>query len=141
MKRSIFLNVLFFCVMFFLLSCNQEEKQIQKMEKLVQKVEKNPESLTAEDWEKLEQEYEEITTKMQNYTYTEEDLERIGYLQGRFAAEATKIAFKELMKGAQEVSTQVQSGIKGFIDGFGEDLESLEEELKVLEEDTQTVEE
>ncbi|MBO4445163.1 MAG: hypothetical protein J5698_05585 [Bacteroidaceae bacterium] len=91
-----------------------KEKCVQKLEKLTQEMKKNSADYTDEDWEDVAIQYEAIAKEMEEYSYTDEELRKIGVLKGRFYS---MVAKKNVNKGASELNTLIQQ-LGGFLQGF-----------------------
>ena len=123
-------------LIFTITSCAkmQAKHQIRSLESLTEKVEKKGDLFTRQDWTEVSREYDEICTKMNQCEYTNEQLQEIGRLKGRFYAACTKKAFNSaggLLNGLFQ-----QAG--GAIDGF---MESMSESQKDDNEDDANLDE
>lgn len=70
--------------------CNKEQRCIDKLEKLVNKTEQKADQLDKEQWRAAVAEYKEICAEIDKYNYTDEQMQEIGRLKGRFYALAAK---------------------------------------------------
>ena len=91
---------------------SKEESAISQMEKICETVES--EDFDSEDWEKIQKEYDELSDKMKDCNFSDEQVQEIAKLQGRFASAAAKQAvgsFGKMLNGA------IDAG-KGFVEGL-----------------------
>lgn len=94
-------------------SCqSKEEAALSQMEKICEIVE--AEDFDSADWEKIQNEYNELADKIGECDFTDEQAKEIAKLQGRFAAAAAKQAvgsFGKMIKGSL-------NSIDGFVEGI-----------------------
>ncbi len=107
---------LFFVFSTTVFACESPHSSIRDLEKLVAKVEKNYKSYSEKDWEKIEKQFSEIKNKIEEYEFSQEELERIGYLKGRMAGYMAKIKIKKLGEGVKEATKVFESSVEGFIE-------------------------
>ena len=101
-----------FVLFISLCSCDSAQSAINDLENLVTEVELNYESYTQEDWESIESSYEAINYELEQYTYTSEQQEKIGRLQGKFIGITTKAS----VEGVFDQLPKILGGIGGFIE-------------------------
>lgn len=89
MKKLLFMVMMASSLMLFA-GCNKEQRCIDKLEKLVNKTEQKADQLDKEQWREAVTEYKEICAEMDKYNYTDEQMQEIGRLKGRFYALAAK---------------------------------------------------
>ena len=99
-----------------MLSCTTSRKDpIVKLEDLVKDIRIHHQEYTTADWKQAYAEFEEISAEMENYQYTEEEMEKIGRLEGECAGYFMKSTVKSL--------GGIENEIKGFVEGFKESLD------------------
>ena len=79
--------VIFCAVMLCLMACNSAQTKKDSLKDLVENVEKNSDKFTEADWELTSAKYESIVNAMEEYNYSDEDLQEIGRLKARYAKE------------------------------------------------------
>jgi len=108
--------LLYIALSLILLSCTTNPKDpIAKLEDLVKDIRIHHQQYTAVDWKQAFAEYENISVEMENYQYTEEEMEKVGRLEGECVG--------YFMKGAVRSLGGIENEIKGFVDGFKESLD------------------
>ena len=114
----------------------QAKHQMHSLESLIEKVEKHGDSFTQQDWAEVRQEYDEICTKMNQCEYTDEELQEIGRLKGRFYAACAKKAFGNAGGLLNGLINQFGGAIDGFMEGLsGPEDEKAKEEANQEETD------
>lgn len=110
----------------------QAKHQIHSLESLTEKVEKKGDSFTKQDWAEVSEEYDEICAKINQCDYTDEQLQEIGRLKGRYYAACTKHAFNAAGGLLNSFLQQAEGAIDGFMEGISEPQEddaNLKEEV------------
>lgn len=104
-------------ILFMILSSCTTSSQdpINKLEDLVEDVRIHHQEYTTADWKQTYAKYEEISAEMENYQYTEAEMEKIGRLEGE--------CIGYFMKSAVNSLGGIGNEIKGFVDGFNESLD------------------
>ena len=107
--RQRFFPVILFSVV--LLSCSMEKQDpINHLEALTEEIRLHHEEYSVAEWKQSYGRYEQITADMENYTYTTEELEKIGKLEGECVG--------YFMKSAAKSFDGLESEIKGFFEGI-----------------------
>ena len=101
---------------FLFISCNKAESTLSDLKDLVTAVDELPDDYTAQDIQELTNEYKVINEELKTYEYSKDQLKEIGELQGRFAAKITKVSMKVVEKSLEDFSTQMEGGVKGFME-------------------------
>ena len=102
----------------------QAKHQMSKLESLVEKVEQEGGSYTSQDWDKVSAQYDEITAKMAQCDYTDEQLQEIGRLKARYYAAR--------VKNTGGVFNDIIQQVKGAFDGLKEEVEESMDEIESL---------
>ena len=106
----------FLVLSLIMLSCTTNRKDpITKLEELVKDIRIHHQQYTVADWKQAYTEYEGISAEMENYQYTEEEMEKVGRLEGECVG--------YFMKSAVRSVGGIENEIKGFVDGFKESLD------------------
>ena len=100
----------------------QAKHQMSRLESLVEKVEQKGENYTSADWDKAIAQYDEITAKMAQCEYTNEQLQEIGALKARFYAARVKNAGNRF----KDVIQQVKGAYEQVVEEMDEGLDELE---------------
>lgn len=107
-RKTIFVFVLF-CMI--LLSCSMgKQRPLDQLEALTEDLRVHHEAYSVADWKQAYSRYEQIAADMENYTYTTEEAEMIGQLEGEC------VGF--FMKSAVMSLDGWESEIKGFLRGL-----------------------
>ena len=101
---------------FFLLSCAVgKQTPIYQLEKLTEDIRLHHEEYSMIDWKQAYGKFEQIAADMENYTYTAEEAEKIGKLEGECVG--------YFMKSAVKSFDGLESEIKGFFEGLNNSVE------------------
>ena len=104
-------------VALILFSCGtSKENKIDKTEQSIISAEKNIEALDSTKLEKLETEITQLQNDLEENRnkYSDEQIKRIGILQGRYAAILVKKGIGEFQKGVNQFKSQLD----GFMEGL-----------------------
>lgn len=116
---SLYIRQRFFSVILFsiiLLSCSVEKQTlINQLEELTEDIRMHHEGYSVADRKQAYRRYEQIAADMENYTYTTEEAEKIGKMEGECVGYFMKSAVKSL--------DGLESEIKGFFEGFNNSME------------------
>ncbi len=112
----------------------QAQHQINALESLVEKVESKGADFTQTDWSKTSEKYDAICTKMNQYDYTNEQLQEIGKLKARYYVACTKGALGGgLLNGLFQQAVGAFDGVLDELDDVGdtvqEEMDQADEEL------------
>lgn len=110
----------------------QAKHQMHALESLTERVEKKGDSFTKQDWTEVSQEYDEICAKMNECEYTQEQMQEIGRLKGRFYAACTKKAINNAGGLLNGLMNSVGGAIDGFMEGMSGSDEQQEEDDAML---------
>ena len=102
----------------------QAQHQIRALESLTERVEKKGDSFTKQDWTEVSQEYDEICAKMNQYEYTDEQMQEIGRLKGRYYAAYAK----QMLNSAGSIFNGLMNQVGGAVDGFMNSMSTQQEE-------------
>ena len=106
----------FLLAAFLLTSCHNAESAISDLKDVITEIDELPDEYTDEDLQKIISEYEAISRDFQKYDYTDEQLEELNELKGKYAAKMTKASLKIVGNSFEEASKQAGSALKGFLD-------------------------
>ena len=117
MKKIVFVFVISFIV---LTSCKPSaESYIGDMKDLIEDVMEEGSEYTVEQWEAVNQEFEELIQKAQELEgLTDEQKKEILKLQGKFNGAYVKKGFDKWMKDAGKELEKVGEAIEGFLEGI-----------------------
>jgi vacuolar-type H+-ATPase subunit E/Vma4 len=112
--RSIFL----ICISVGVLSCDQQQGQIENAQTVIKDAEKNIEKFGASDWEKLESEIAKLEKSLEDdrSKYTEKQIEDANKLIGKYR-------LLQLKKGVNEFKNTIKDAgqqIEGMFEGEGD---------------------
>jgi len=112
--RSIFL----ICISVGVLSCDQQQGQIEHAQTVIKDAEKNIEKFGASDWEKLESEIAKLEKSLEDdrSKYTEKQIEDANKLIGKYR-------LLQLKKGVNEFKNTIKDAgqqIEGMFEGEGD---------------------
>ena len=110
---------------FALTACKPSaERYISDLKNFVEKVAEEGSDYTAEQWEKVSQEFEKLVQKAQELeNLTDEQKKEILKLQAKFNGAAVKKGFDKLMKDAGKELEKAGEAIEGFLEGLKEEEE------------------
>lgn len=92
-----------------------KQNPINQLEELTEDIRLHHEEYSVADWKQAYSRYEQIAADMENYTYTTEEAEKIGKMEGECVGYFMKSAVKSLYG--------LESEIKGFYEGFNNSME------------------
>jgi hypothetical protein len=101
-----------------MLSCKQSQDRINKTAEMIERAEKSKETLTQIEIDKMEIEMEELQKDLENnrINYSDQQIQQIGKLQGRFAAMLLKKGITDFQETVKDLGNQME----GFIDGISD---------------------
>jgi ribosomal protein S15P/S13E len=107
------------CSLIFLtVACNAPNHKIGQVDKQLDAMELDVSSISDEDWKKLDAKIAELEQhyKENRKDYTDEQLQEIGRLQGRYS----RLALKRGIENARQGLKDLNELAKGFLEGFTE---------------------
>lgn len=120
MKRM--MNLLLSAMLLFaFIACNNPQSAINNLESLVERIEKNSDEYSEEDWEEISEEYDDIQKELEKHEYSEEQLKKIGRLQGKCMALMSKKVFQNAGKAIDNFGKQMEGALEGFMDEMSEE--------------------
>lgn len=151
MRRQ-FLMLMLASVLMLLPGCNKEQRCIDKLEKLVSETEQKADQLDKEKWQEAVAKYQDLCAEIEKYSYTDEQLQHIGRLKGRFYAVAAKYhlngkggllntAVQEGMGILESLWNAADEELGTAIDGIRESLNGTEDTQSREEQDLKELEE
>lgn len=120
MKKLIFIY-LGIVTLFSFISCDSRKSAIDDLKSLVNNVEVNYDSFTQEDWDNISLSYSAIEEELQKHEYTDEELDEIGRLKGKYLGLQTKHTIENIEKRATDFGKQLDGVIEGFSDVFSQE--------------------
>ena len=129
MKKLTFLSLILASIL-LLTSCNKEQRCIDRLDKLVTKTEQKADQLDKQQWQDVVSQYQEICAEMEKYSYTDEQLQHIGRLKGRFYAVAAKYQISGKGGLLNSVFRQGIGIFEGLMNGVDEDFDSALDDIK-----------
>ena len=106
----------YFILFFFFFSCSMgKQSPIDNLKRLTEDIRLHHEEYSMADWKEAYARYEQIAADMENYTYTPEEAEKIGKLEGECVG--------YFMKSAVKSFEGLESEIKGFFEGLNNSVE------------------
>ena len=120
MKKLLFVLL---AALFVFSSCQLfAETYLGDMKDLIEEVMEEGGDYTAEQWEKVSQEFEKLVQKAQELeNLTDEQKKEILKLQAKFNGAAVKKGFDKLMKDAGKELEKAGEAIEGFLEGLKEE--------------------
>ena len=111
------------CFMLLMMSCESTlQSTIKKIDALATKVEKDNESFSDKDWEKANNEFENLVVKLKENSEDMTPEERKEALKaiGRYNGLCVKQGFKSVMEETQKVLEDMPAIMEGFMSAFDE---------------------
>ena len=140
---------LFFALMACLLlaSCETPEEEVYSdLKSLSERIENNAATFDADDWADAMEDLADIHYDLQYCHFSDQQMEEIGYMEGRLtvivAKEATKALLLEYTSLVKKISKYSKGFAKGVQDGIHEDItdQDVEEIVSTVREIYDTVE-
>jgi len=116
-SKTVLRSFLLICISVGVISCDQQQGQIEHAQTVIKDAEKNIEKLAASDWENLESEIAKLEKSLEDdrSKYTEKQIEEANKLIGKYR-------MLQLKKGVNE--------FKNTIKDAGQQIEGMIEEAK-----------
>jgi len=116
-SKTVLRSFLLICISVGVISCDQQQGQIEHAQTVIKDAEKNMEKLAASDWENLESEIAKLEKSLEDdrSKYTEKQIEEANKLIGKYR-------MLQLKKGVNE--------FKNTIKDAGQQIEGMIEEAK-----------
>ena len=99
---------------FLLVSCNKAESAITDLNDVITAIDELPDEYTEQDLQNIIADYDAVKEELKKYEYTDEQMQEIGELQGKYAAKITKASMKIVGKSLEKFSKQIEGAMKGF---------------------------
>lgn len=107
-----------------LASCSSpKEDSLKQLRDFTNELEQESCNYTDDDWSEAADDFDIIVTDISNYSYTDEELNEIGRLQGKCTAIMTKKAAKDAKRLIEDLSKQAE----GFLQGLSEEFSKADE--------------
>lgn len=87
-----------------------KQRPLNQLKELTEEIRVHHKEYSMADWKRAYSQYEQIAAEMENYTYSTEEAEQIGKLEGECVG--------YFMKGAAMSLDGLESEIKGFLEGM-----------------------
>lgn len=134
MKR--FLAIVFFAMLMSLIRCSSYNP-ISELDAFASELENNSSSYTVDDWENAFQTYEGIIASMEGIDLTDEEIRKLGRINGVCTAHLAKGALVLAKDASSTGLTFLEGLVDGFKSTFGEQYienaaDSFEEKLESL---------
>ncbi len=118
----------FICIAFS--SCqSKEEKVIDQLDNLSEKIEKKSADWDSEQWQDAFKELEAIHSEMADCDFSDEQLKKLGEVEGQLTAVMIKKGVPALGNGLNSLIEGAGSFVDGFKDGVQEGSEESIEEI------------
>jgi hypothetical protein len=117
MRRVILLfQICAFCMIAY--SCNTSQLKIDKTSRMIKEATEQKQPLSSADYQKIELEMQALEKDMlENRTnYSDEQLEEIGRLKGKYAALMLKKGMNDFKESVKDLGNQVEGFIEGITD-------------------------
>lgn len=121
-------------------SCDSAQNCIDKLERLVKKVELKGDVFTQQEWDEVFVEYEELVTKMEQYSYDKLQLKEIGRLKARFGVACAEYGIKNMGDMFSGLLHQAVGAMDEIVNTVNDAVETMEDE-GFLQEETEEVDE
>lgn len=114
------------CILFSAFtSCqSKEESVISKLQAISEQIEEKGDTMTDEDWNKLEKKHDELMKIVETCTFTDEQEEQLFKIESKIATQSIKQKGKDIGKSIKNL---LKKG-KGIVEGIKEGLMDDEEE-------------
>ena len=116
----------FFKVFFFIsvvvtaISCHSKQDAISRLETLYEELQQNGDEYTADDWDAVIAEVNDIDEMLKQYQsdYSEEEIREIGRLKGLCLAQITKCSVNSFADQLKDVMKEAEGIFEGFTEGL-----------------------
>jgi len=115
MKKNITRLLLGLLLVASISSCSTEYRTLSRMEKLTNKVENYGYRYTPEDWKNVLEDYKDIERQARNCSFTQDERERMGEMEGRAMASFAKWTADK----AAGIYKQGKGILNGILEGLG----------------------
>ena len=106
-------------IMLIIASCSDKKTDVlNDFEAFTEELVSNYKDYTQDDWDVAQNQFGQINEELEQYDYSDEELNRIGELKGQCFAVFAKHTASNLKNTIQRVGKEVE----GFLDGFTEGL-------------------
>lgn len=111
-------TVLLLGLLIALSSCNNVQSRLDRAEKEIEHAEQNKKEMTEKDWSTLEKKMKELESDLEQNIgkYTDEQVKKIGKLQGRYFAVAVKKGINDFKESVKDLGNQMEGFIEGITD-------------------------
>jgi len=116
-------------------SCSETQAkwQINKLESLVERVEEKGADFSQQEWSEAADKYEQICAKMEQFHYTDEQLQEIGRLKARYYVACAKNMLNSSGSLLNGFLQQVSGAVDGVMDELDDAVDELDAELNDLD--------
>lgn len=121
--------ILMFALLIGFVSCNSKQTPINELSDLSEEIKSNSGDYSQQDWEDAAQEFEKIAEELKQYQseYTDEELKKIGRLEGICLAHFTKHSLRSLNNDIKNAIKESEGIFDGFAKEFSkEDFDKIE---------------
>ena len=106
-----------------MVSCvDKKQKSLDELRKFENELEMYSCSYTDEQWNEASVRYDQLTTEIEKYKYSDEELREIGYLKGKCAGFFTRRAIKQVGEDISDAAKQIVGAVRGFFEAISEEL-------------------
>lgn len=111
--------VIFFLSSLFVCSCTtQEERTLKSFRKFTISLQNHSSMYSEEDWSKSIQEYELLTSSLENGRFTELERREIGKLKGQCVAIYSQYAIQIYESEIKNAAIELEGALEGFFETF-----------------------
>ena len=122
MKRfcKTFIVLFFISIIVTTISCNSKQDAISRLETLYEELQQNGDEYTADDWDAVITEMNDIDNFIKQYQsdYSEEEIKEIGRLKGLCLAQITKYSVHSFKDKLNNVMKEAEGIFEGFTEGL-----------------------
>ena len=102
------------------ISCNSKQDAISRLETLYEELQQNGDDYTADDWDAVITEMNDIDNFIKQYQsdYSEEEIKEIGRLKGLCLTQITKYSVHSFKDKLNNVMKEAEGIFEGFTEGL-----------------------
>lgn len=125
MNKTTLLIIITFCALFS--SCNKKQAAIDELEAFYVELKDNSSEYSGQDWEEANEQYQLLVEQIEQYEYTDEELEEIGKLKARCLKVFSKGVMNKLQKGIHRITKEIEGALKELGLDESEEYDFVEE--------------
>jgi len=121
MMKQLYTLISMIALGLFLVSCTDKKiSALKELESFTEEIKYSSDHYTQDEWDNAQNEFCIICEELDNYDYTDEELNYIGRMKGECTALFARHTVSDLKKSLNRIGQEV----KGFVEGFTEEVEN-----------------